>query len=103
MAKLSFLRNEALLSFLRLVALFLVPFFVALIGLALLTNLLTAFLWVAIIASVAYAYVRFYHKHNEHPEFDDHLSPEAYSHGLENYLKLLPKHDEDRAHSHSSS
>ncbi len=91
MGRLSSLRSDALVSFLRLIALFLVPFLVALAGLALLTSLPTAVLWVGIITTLTYIYVRFNAKHNEHPQYDDHPLMETYAHGLESYLRLLGK------------
>ncbi len=91
MGRLSFLRSDALVSFLRIIALFLVPVLVALAGLALLTSLPTAVLWVGIIATLTYVYVRFNAKHNEHPEYDDHPPRETYTQGLESYLHLLEK------------
>ncbi len=95
MGKLSSLRNDALLSFLRMVAMFLVPLLVALAGLALLATLPTALLWVAIIAAITYLCIRFNDKHNEHPEYDDHPPMETYSRGLQAYLRLVGK-EEDR-------
>ncbi len=91
MGRLSFLRSDPLVSFLRIIALFLVPVLVAMTGLALLTSLPTAILWVGIIASLTYVYVRFNAKHNEHPEYDDHPPSETYTNGLENYLHLIEK------------
>jgi len=87
----SSLRSDALVSFLRIIAIFLVPVLVAAAGLVLLTSLPTAILWVGIIASITYVYVRFNAKHNEHPEYDDHPPPEAYTQGLESYLHLLER------------
>jgi hypothetical protein len=94
LGRLSSLRSDALVSFLRIIAIFLVPFLVALAGLALLTSLPTAVLWVGIIATLTYVYVRFNAKHNEHPEYDDHPPSETYTRGLESYLRLIEK---DRA------
>lgn len=91
MERRSSLRSDALVSFLRVIVIFLVPVLVALAGLVLLTRLPTAVLWVGIITSLTYMYIRFNAKHNEHPEYDDHPPTETYTQGLENYLHLLEK------------
>ena len=91
MGRRSSLRGDALVSFLRIIVIFLVPVLVAIAGLILLTSLPTAVLWVGIITTLTYIYVRLNAKHNEHPEYDDHPPLETYIHGLESYLHLLEK------------
>ena len=67
------------------------PFAVGLAGLALLSTWITALVWVGLIVAIAYAYLRFFQKHNEHEEYDDRLSPEKYDEGLQTYIGLVEK------------
>ena len=81
--------DDALGSFIRIFGWIILPFAVALAGLALLTTWITALLWVGLIVGIGYSYLRFYEKHNAHEEYDDRFSSEKYDEGLRTYIDLL--------------
>lgn len=89
MGRLSFWHDDSVKSFFRILAWIILPFTVALSGLVLLTSLWTSFIWVGIIVSIAYAYLRFNDKHGAHEEYDDHASQEKYREGLQTYIDLV--------------
>jgi hypothetical protein len=88
------LHGDTLVAFLRIVGLILLPLAIALAGLALLSSLVTAIIWVAAIVSITYGYLRFNAKHNEHEEYDDHPSQAKYKEGLRTYVDLIEKEKE---------
>lgn len=91
MGRRSFLEDEALRSFIRILAWIILPFAIGLSGLALLNSMPTALVWVAMICLIAFASLRFHDKHNEHEEYDDHPTQEKYQEGLRSYISLVTR------------
>jgi uncharacterized membrane protein len=87
--------DDAVISFLKIVGWLLVPVAFALLGLVLLTSVLTALIWVAFIVVFVLLYVRFSDKHVEHSEYDDKLEGQRWVAGREKYFKMLET-DENR-------
>jgi hypothetical protein len=81
--------DDAVISFLKIIGWLLVPVVFALLGLVLLTSILTALIWVASIVAFVLLYVRFSDKHVEHVEYDDKLEGERWVEGREKYFKML--------------
>ncbi|HEX4920368.1 MAG TPA: hypothetical protein VFV92_06465 [Candidatus Bathyarchaeia archaeon] len=103
MGRFRFLRDDALRSFIRIVAWILLPFAVGLAGLVLLTTWMTALLWVAMIVGIGYAYLRFFEKHNQHEEYDDRFSPDKYDEGLRTYIDLIKQEKSQKSETQTSS
>ena len=81
--------DDAVISFLKIVGWLMVPLIFALMGLALLTSVPTALIWVASIVVFALLYVRFSDRHVEHLEYDDKLDRERWVAAREKYFKMM--------------
>jgi hypothetical protein len=84
-----FLFNDTVVSFLKIVVLVIAPLVFALLGLALLTSLPTALIWVASIVVLALLYVRFSDRHVEHLEYDDKMNQKRWLTAREKYFEMM--------------
>ena len=96
MGRFRFLHDDAVGSFIRIVAWIILPFAVGIAGLILLTTWMTALLWFALIMGIGYAYLRFFEKHNDHEEYDDRFVPENYDKSLRTYIGLVEKERDEK-------
>lgn len=83
------LLDDAVISFFKIVGWLLVPIVFALLGLVLLTSVVTALIWAASIVVFVLLYVRFSDKHVEHPEYDDKLDQKRWVAAREKYFKMM--------------